>query len=185
MLESGIKRVEAIKERLKTFGTPLTQINFLESLLKSSETFETKRFVTDELCHLYEDEKMFEKAAKCMSSRAGIDVTFREKIESYLKAAEFYARLGKIDDAEEMFTRAARVSNSQQKARILLARKNIYQVCVKDCSAAGKTASCVPFLEKLMKMNLDDIEKHNVRKKLMDSYKRLGKFKEAELLGGM
>jgi len=64
-----------------------------------------------------------------------------------------------------------------------LARKNIYLVLAEGLEAEGKRAGAVKFYEKLIKMNLDDIEKGKIKVKLLGMYNALGLFREAKLLG--
>lgn len=175
-----------IAEKLRNMHTSLTKISYLESALKKTAfTFEIKRFIWDNLILLYEERKMYEKAAKASAGLAGIEVAFREKIECYLKAGEFYSKVGKIEDSEEMFTRAVRNSTSEQKVQILLARKNVYLASAQELISKGKRASALKFYEKLSKMKLDDLERKEVKENLITIYKALGRFKEAEFLGGL
>ena len=64
-----------------------------------------------------------------------------------------------------MFVRAGRDANNSEKVKIKLARKNIYFVLAKDLEAKGKRKGAVKFYEKLVKMNLDDVERDEIREK--------------------
>jgi tetratricopeptide (TPR) repeat protein len=177
---------EEIEAKLNKLVTSLTKIEYLESALKkTSLSYDLKRFVWNSLIALYESEGMYDKAARAISSRAGIDVTFKEKIEAYLKAGGYYAKVGRIDEAEDMFTRAIREANTEQKNMILLTRKNVYLASALDLERKGRKAMAGNFYEKLLKMKLEEVEKKDVKEKLMNLYKSLGKFKEAELLRGI
>lgn len=180
------KTKEEVEYRLKELSNNLTKIAYLESIIATTSfSFELKRFVWAKLVEVYQERGMFEKAAKALSNKAGIDVTFKEKISDYLGSAELYAKIGKIEDAEQMFVRAAREGNSDQRKVILLTRKNIYFVCAQDAEKKGKKAMAGKFYEKLLKMKLEDIEKEDIKEKLINLYRALGKFKEAELLKGI
>ena len=180
------KTVEGVKEKLGEMNTDLNKINYLESALGvAGFSFEIKRFLWKELSELYESRKMFEKSAKAMANKAGMEVMFKDKVDSYVTAAELFSRVGKVDDADEMFVRAMRDANSEQKTKVKLARKNIYLISAKDLESKGKRASAVKFYEKLIKMNLEDIEKVEIKKKLLGTYKALGLFREARLLEGI
>lgn len=176
--------IEEIEEKLGEMNTVLNKIGYLESAVKvPGFSFEIKRFLWDMLCGLYKERKMFERAARAMSNKAGMDVSFRDKVESYLSAAELFAKVGKIDDAEDMFVRAGRDANFGERAKVKLARKNIYFVLARGLEADGKRAGAVKFYEKLIKMKLDDVERDEVKEKLLVMYKALGMFREARLLG--
>jgi len=178
------RTAEEIEVKLAEMNTALNKIGYLESAVKvPGFSFEIKRFLWNELCELYKERKMFERAARAMSNKAGMEVSFRDKVESYLSAAELFAKCGKIDDAEEMFVRSGRDANDGEKRKIRLARKNIYLVLAEGLEAEGKRAGAVKFYEKLIKMNLDDIEKGKIKVKLLGMYNALGLFREAKLLG--
>ncbi|MBU3924078.1 MAG: hypothetical protein KJ592_04120 [Nanoarchaeota archaeon] len=180
------KSIEEIEEKLLEMNTALVKIGYLESALKESGfNFEIKRFLWKELARLYEERKMFERAARAMSNRAGMEISYREKMESYLSAAELFAKVGKVEDADEMFIRASRESSEEQKVKIRLARKNIYSVLARDLEMKGKRASAVKFYEKLIKMKLEAVEKDEIKDKLLVTYKALGMFREARLLEGV
>ena len=180
------KTQKKIAGKLSEMNTALNKIIYLESALNVIRfDFETKRFLWKRLSGLYEERKMFERAAKAMSNKAGMEVSFREKIDSYVTAAELYSRVGKIEDADEMFVRASRDANAEQKMKVKLARKNIYLISAKELEGKGKKASAVKFYEKLIKMNLEDIEKNEIKNKLLVTYKALGLFREMKLLEGI
>ena len=109
---------------------------------------------------------------------------FKEKIDSYITAAELFSRVGKVDDAEDMFVRAGRDANSEQKMKVKLARKNVYLISAHELERKGKRASAAKFYERLIKMNLEDVEKVEIKEKLLSTYKALGMFREAKLLEG-
>lgn len=178
------KTIEEIEERLESTNTTLSKIAYLESAVKEHGfSFEIKRYLLGTLSNQYKERKMFEKAAKTMSEKASLEVTFREKVESYLEAAELFATTGKIEGAEDMFIRAIRDASTEQKNKIKLARKNIYFNMAKELEKKGKKATATKFYEKLIKMNLDEIEKKEVKEKLLTTYNALGLFREARLLG--
>jgi tetratricopeptide (TPR) repeat protein len=180
------KTIEEIEERLSKMNTELNKISYLESALRETGfSYEIKRFIWRNLAELYDKRKMYEKAGKVMSNKAGVEITTREKIESYLSAAEFYSKAGKVDDSDEMFFRALRDASGEQKTKIKLARKNIYLVSAQSLEYLGKKASAIKFYEKLIKSNLEEIEKGMIKEKLLLTYKSLGMFREARLLEGV
>ena len=175
--------LEAIEDRLNSMNTALNKINYLESALTTPGfSFELKRFLWGRLSELYIERKMFERAAKAMSNKAAVDVEPKERINSYIDAAEYYSKAGKVRDADEMFSRAIRDANPEAKTMIKLARKNIYLTIASELDRRGRKASAVKFYEKLIKMNLEDIEKQDVKAKLIATYNAIGMFREARLL---
>jgi len=178
--------VDELKRRLESERTSLNKLVYLESAIKQRDlTFEMKRFILGKLAEFYEERLMYDKAGRALANKAGIDISYRDKIETYLKAAELFAKSGRLDESEDMFVNAERNSTSEQKQRIKLARKNILLVNAHYLEKQGKRASALKFYEKLIKMDLDLIEKKEVKDKLLKTYKQLGKFREAALLEGI
>lgn len=185
MVQVREKTLDEIEAKLDTMMTSLNKITYLESCLKQGFTFEIKRFLYEKLAGLYGDRKMYDGAGKAMMNKANIEVTFREKIESYLKAAEYFAKAGKVEDSENAFVRSLRDANEEQKRKVRLARKNIYFISARDLVKSGKKASALKFYEILIKMPLDDIEKEEVKDKLIVTYRALGRFNDARLVEGI
>ncbi len=178
------KTIEEMEKKLVSMNTALNKIVYLESALGvSGSSFEIKRFIWGELARLYEERKMFERAARALGNLASMEPMFRERVDSYVMAAEMFCRIGKISDSEEMFVRAARDVAADGKEKIMLARKNVYFSFARKLEKKGKRASAVKFYEKLIKMKLENIEKEAVIDKLRESYSALGMFREARLLG--
>lgn len=178
------KTIEEIEKKLLEMNTVLNKIGYLESALRETGfSFEIKRFIWGELARLYEERKMFERAARALGNLAGIEPMFRDRMDFYVMAAEMFCRIGKIGDADEMFVCAVRNASSADKEKVKLARKNVYFGFARELEKKGKRASAVKFYEKLIKMKLEDIEKEEVVEKLRVAYKALGMFREARLLG--
>ncbi|MCH7850790.1 MAG: hypothetical protein IH845_04065 [Nanoarchaeota archaeon] len=180
------KNIEEIEDRLLSMDTPLNKITYLESVLKEAGfNFEVKRFLWGRLSDLYCERKMFEKAARAMSNKAALEIMSKDRIESFITAAELYSKIGKVEDADVMFARASRDSDVNSIVRVKLARKNIYFGAARELEGKGKRGSAVKFYEKLMKMALEDVERTMIKEKLIGSYKGLGMFREARLLEGV
>jgi len=180
------KSVEEIKHKLLEMQTALNKIVYLESALREvGLTFEIKRFLWGELGNLYAEKTMYEKAAKAMMNKAAMEVSPRGKMDSYIFAAEYYSRTGRVDDADEMFIRASRDATPQERIKLEMAKKNIFLVLAKEFEKKGKKATAAKYYEKLIKMNLEEFEKNEIKVKLLSTYKALGHFREARLLEGM
>lgn len=179
------KSIDEMERKLSTMVTPLNKIVYLESALRAgvAANFEIKRFVWGELAVLYEERKMYERSARALANLAGMEAMFKDRMDSYVMAAEMFCRVGKIVDADQMFALAARDASEKDKAKVFLARKNVYLKMAYDLESKGKRASAVKFYEKLYKMKLDEVELSEIREKLIVSYKALGMFREARMLG--
>ncbi len=180
------KDLDEIKEKIAATNTVLSKIYYVESALRElSFGLDIKRYLYQALSDLYAERKMFDRAAKSMSNKASMEITFRNKIESYLQAGELYSQALKSDDAEEMFLRASREANDTEKQRIKLTKKNIYFKTARELEKKMKRSAAAKFYEKLIAMNLEPIEKKEVKEKLTGIYKSLGMFREIKLLEGI
>lgn len=174
--------LEQINAKVSSMRTNLNKIDYLESAFKKEFSIEIKKSILKDLAELYEQERMFDRVAKTYSIKARFELTFKDKIDSYLLAADFYCKLGKIEDAEEMFSRASRESNEFQRKEIIVKRKEMYFRFAEYLEKIGKKSSSLKFYEKLLKMNLNEQEKEKAKEKVVRNYKILGKFKEAEII---
>jgi hypothetical protein len=171
-----------VKSKFDSLNTDLTKMEYLESVLKTDATMDVKKFAYLTLTELYEKKLMFDKAAKVISAKAGYDSTFREKIDSYLRAGELFAKSGNIVLADDMFVRASREGNSEQQAKTSIARKNIFLTVASDLEKRGRMSHAVKFYEHLLSLKLDELEKSLIKKKLVDYYKRVGRFNDARIV---
>ncbi len=170
-----------VKAKFESLNTDLTKMEYLESVLKTSDVnMDVKKFALGMLADLYDRKLMFDKAAKAMAGKASYDITFREKIDTYLKAGEYYAKAGNILAADDSFARASREGNAEQQSKVALARKNIYFAVANDLEKRMRMANAVKFYEHLLTLKIDDLEKAMIKKKLVEYYKRVGRFVDAK-----
>jgi tetratricopeptide (TPR) repeat protein len=177
--------LEQIKERLGRMRTNLNKADYLEGAFKKDLSIEIKKFILETLTQIYEQDRMYSKAAKAMSNKARFDSTFKERIISYTKAAEFFCKIGSIEDSEDMFNRAFRESNEVEKLDIIKIRKEMYFSSAEQLEKIGKKSSALKFYEKLIKMRLDELEKEKVKEKLVRTYKLLGRFNDADVISAL
>jgi len=171
-----------IEERLSKMSTSLNKIAYLESAVKGNFTYDIKRNLWARLAALYEESKMIDKAVKAILNKAGVDISKNDRIESFIKAAELYAKSGKLDEAEDIFKKISKDEGSVQRERVKLAMKNIYSLLAQEAEKKGKRTAAVKYYEKLIKMNLEDFEKAQIKEKLAEYYKSLAKFRELRAL---
>jgi tetratricopeptide (TPR) repeat protein len=176
------KNLEQLKEKLAEMKTNLNKIDYLESAFKKEFSIDAKRFILDSLAELYEKDLLYEKAAKVISNRSVFEITFKEKIESSIKAADFFCKTGKIEDAEAMFSRAVREANEIQRKDILRRRKEMYFRHAEQLEKDGRRSKAMKFYEKLINIKLEEPEKFMVKERLAKTYRLLGRFKDADMI---
>jgi len=183
MVQVKERTFQEVKAKYESLATDLIKMEYLESTLRGPDSsIDIKNFAYSCLATLYERRLMFDKAGKAMAMKAGYDTTFREKIETYLKAAEYYAKAQQLMIAEDMFVRASREGNAEQQARVALTRKNIYLSIAAELEKKGRMTNAAKFYEQLLSMKLDELEKSLIKKKLLEYYTKMGRFNDAKLV---
>jgi hypothetical protein len=77
--------IEQIEERLNSMNTALNKINYLESAINvTGFSFEIKKFILKNLAELYDDRKMYERAARSMINKAGVEASVKDRIDCYM-----------------------------------------------------------------------------------------------------
>lgn len=183
MVQVKERLFQEVKSKYETFNTDLMRMEYLESTIKIPDIgMDVKKFAYTNLADLYNNKMMYEKAAKSMWGKAGYDITYREKIESYVKAAKLYAKAGNFLGAEDMFTRAKGDANSEQKIKIEEARKKIYINIGEELENKNRMSNASKFYEHLLTLKLEEKEKEEIKKKLSNYYKKMGRFHEAKIV---
>jgi tetratricopeptide (TPR) repeat protein len=175
------KTLGEIQERLKTMSDFL-KIEYLEECLKMHFGFEIKRFCNLKLSELYEARMMFAQAAKNMSAMAEMALTYKEKIESYMRETELWIKAGMYERADESFRKALASGNNIEKEEVKYRIKEFYKKHAQNYEKLSKNANALKVYEKLLQMAITDSEKLEIKKKLLYFYGKLGKIREYTLL---
>ncbi|MGK0209627.1 MAG: tetratricopeptide (TPR) repeat protein [Patescibacteria group bacterium] len=180
------KTIPEMQAKLDAMQTELNKLSYLEIALKEHGfSFEIKRYLLEQAGEFYAYRKMYEKAAKTYTVKASLDITQKDRLDSYISAAEFHAKSGKVESADDIFIKATRETDELGQKKIQLARKNIFLLSAQELERNNKKASAVKFYEKLIKMPIEKIEKDMIKEKLITTYKALGMFREAKLIQGI
>ena len=183
MIRIGEHNFQEVKARFDSLSTDLIKMEYLESVLKMNEFgMDVRKFVFFNLGDLYAKRLMYEKAAKAFYSKSGFDSTYREKIDSLMKAGEQFARAGNLISAEDMFARATREANGDQKKSIEVGKIQIFVKIAEEFEKKARMTNAVKFYEELLKMKVSDSDKAKIKAKLIDYYKRMGKFVDAKMV---
>lgn len=180
MLTPGMTKTE-IEQELKGKGD-FVQIDNLGRFLKDPIAMDTKKFVFLKLAALYEKTRMMNDSAKMYDNAAELSIAFTEKIKHYLKEAELYVKTGSFDRVENAMRKALAQSNSKEKEDIYSSVKMLYKEQAKVCEAELRRNQAVKFYEKILEMRISEQEKWEVKEKLLELYRKLGKLREYQAL---
>lgn len=182
MLEKGMNKKQ-IEDELRGKGD-FVQINYLNRFLGKDLSIDMRRFVYLKLGEIYDKLGMQGDRAKMFSHIAELSITFSDKIDNHLKEAEAYIKEGLFDNAERAVKKAMMHANSGQKAEINFLVKDFYKRQAEVYEKEGKRNHAVKIYEKLIPMVYSEVDKEEIKEKLMELYKGLGMMKEYYLLKG-
>src|SRR3989344_2804323 len=124
MIAKEMTRKE-IESKISKMGD-YVKIDYLSSSLKNHIDFDTRKYVFQKLSELYISKGMFADAGKMILSSAEINTTIPNKIQDYLKAAEFFIKGNDNDKTLISMSRAFAIANDSQKAEIKNKVKSSY-----------------------------------------------------------
>jgi len=183
MLNKNMNKQE-IEEFLNTKGN-FMQIDYLKRFLNESPPLDKRKFALLKLTEVYEKLGMCRECAQMFHNLAMISITFADKIQCHIKEAEICIRGGFFDLADKAMNKAMSEANSRQKKEVYDEVVRAYKEQASIYEAEVKRNSATRIYEKLLSMNLSDLEKQEIRGKLIYLYERLGKFKEARFMEGL
>jgi|SRR3989344_6318310 len=166
-----------IEERLKTMGD-YVKMDYLSSCLKSNLDFEARKFVLNTLAVIYESRGMHSEAGRMARNSADINVTFEGKIKDFIKSMELFIKAGIFDEADNVFNKALVLANHNQKIEIKAKRKEIYFGQAQEFLKKDKRKHALDTYEKILTLELNDMEKKWAQNALLDLYEKLGRVKE-------
>jgi len=178
--ERNRKEIEA---RLDKMGDYM-KMGYLAACLKNPIDFDTRKFVLVRLSGLYEARNMFLDAGKMIKAAADINTTYQGKITDFIKACGLFIRAGDYESADVCMKRAIAVANEKQKGEIKRNVKEFYKVWGRFYFENGKRKQAMKAYEKLWNFDLEDVEKAEVREKLLEIYEKLGRIREYNSLKG-
>lgn len=171
-----------IEDFLKDKGD-FVQIDHLTRFLtRDKPPLEKRKFVFEKLAEIYERKRMFNEAAKMWNNIAIAGLTFKEKVQSYVKEAELYIKGGKLDEADESVKKAIGEAHGPERDNVLKIVKEFYKQQASVYEKENRRAQAVRVYEKLLQMNITPQERQEIKDKLLPLYEKLGKVKEYFIL---
>jgi hypothetical protein len=107
-----------------------------------------------------------------------ISVAFSEKIKYHIKEAELYIKAVDFEGVDYAMKKAMSDANASEKAEIYFIIKNSYKKHAEIYEKEMKRNHAAKIYEKLLQMNNSELEKKDIKKKLLGLYEKLGKLKE-------
>lgn len=174
MLDKDMSKSEIEKE-LNGKGD-FVQIDYLTKFIDKKPPINMKKFALMKLIEIYENKKMFNDAARMYEQLAINALTFTERIEHFIKEAEYYIKSGYLEKADSAMRRAMEMSTIVKKAEIYRQMKDFYIKQAEICEREAKRNNAAKIYEKLLIMRISEGERDKIKQKLLSLYESLGKF---------
>jgi len=170
------KKREEIEAKINTMSDFL-KMEYLESCLKTIPDINVSRYCYKKLAELYEKKIMYPEAAKYMAKFGSLCVGSKEKISACVKEAELLIKAGSYDNSDYLYKKAMSLADEPGKFEIKRNMVNFYKQEAANFEKSNKMAGALKIYEKLVNF-IVDAEKNDVRKRMLEIYKKLGKVKE-------
>lgn len=180
MLHRSMTKAEIEKE-ISRQGD-FVKIDNLTRFLDGNPPLEIRKYVCELLAQIYEKRNMFGEAAKKYKEIANMTLSQEIKNELFLKEIELYIKAGDFERADIAAKSLVSGNNSVQKTDIEFKIKNFYKKQAEKYEKENRKGHAVRCYETLMHINLDVLEKEEIKKKLIRLYEQLGRVKEYMIL---
>jgi tetratricopeptide (TPR) repeat protein len=154
------------------------QIDYLLRVLKKDLPYDIRKFIYNKLVRIYNDKRMFSESAKIYEKLAESSVTFRDKIDYFIKEAEALIRAGNYDLAEKCISKACGNANELEKREIYNYFQRYYVNLAKEYEVRDRRSNAIEVYERALQLNLREFEKEEINKRLKVLYEKTGRFRE-------
>jgi len=176
MLRKEMTKVEIEKEL--TGKGDYVLIDNMTRFLKENLPVDIKRFVLLKLVEVYERRSMFSDAALVYDRLIEICMTPADKVGYRTKATECYIKSGFYDKADLSMKNLSGETRLGERAKMNSSIKDFYLKQAQTYEKEKRRARAIQTYQKLLTLNLLDVEKNEINKKLLELYKETGMIKE-------
>lgn len=174
VLERDKREIEIKASKLSDF----LKMEYLESCMRKFNDHEIQKYCALELSRLYENRSMYPDAVKYIFKYQEITGNPSEKNKAMAKEIELLIKGGFYDRAESAVRKAAGILNPNEKFELKRNIINLYTSIAQRAEKVGRHAEMIKVYEKLLPYTVDN-QKNEIKKKLIECYKKLGKIREA------
>ncbi|MCR4327591.1 MAG: hypothetical protein NUV46_03355 [Nanoarchaeota archaeon] len=158
------------------------QIDHLTRYLKLMPPLEMRKFAHLKLAGIYMNKEMYPSAAESFKNAAVNTITFREKQENFLKEAKALIMALRLDESDKALKKALDEGAQSEKDKLYSEIVDFYKKQILVLEKKDKPGNLVKLCEKFMKLKTNDLDKEEVKNKLLNLYTRLGRTKDYQIL---
>ncbi len=174
---------EAINLELSKLSD-FSQIYYLERLLHEKKDISVKKYCHNKLAVIYLNKGMYSKAAENVEAIARMALSYDEKIKSFMDEVKILVAGADFLKAESIFEKVLSVANPLRKVELRKELVRIYKSRAEELEKNMKRGAALVVYERIFKIG-DDIDRKEVKDKLLYYYRVLGKTHEYNRLKGM
>jgi len=156
------------------------KMDYLRRFLREADSLDIKKYLLLRLASICEERGIFSEAVRHVAKAAEIAITYREKIDLYMKETELYVKNFEFDSADKSLGLAMSYANSQEKMELQIKNLDFYRAHGRTSEKADKKRKAIEVYERLIQLKQPIEKKIEVKEKLIELYDKLGRVRDAE-----
>lgn len=161
------------------------KIDYLRRYLRQADSLDTRKYILLMLAGISENKNMTRDSVKYIASAAEISITFREKIDLYLKEAELWIRISNFQEADKALNAALSCGNVNERPAIQDRYIDLYRINGKMAENNDKKRRAIEIYEKLITLKQPYEKKLEIKERLLDLYNKMGRIRDYERIKRM
>jgi tetratricopeptide (TPR) repeat protein len=154
------------------------KLDYLNRFLEKADNIEIKKYILLNLAEVSENRGLFSEAVKQISLAGEIAITYREKIEFFMKEAELWIKLKNFEMAEKAFKKSYFYGSSQEKIELKKHYEDLYKIVGDYFKYENKTQNAIDVYEKALRVCSEKDKELEILKALLKLYEKVGNFSE-------
>ncbi|MDP1728811.1 MAG: hypothetical protein Q8L27_01250 [archaeon] len=172
--------IAEIDRKLKTYLGDMVKIEYLENCLRTMIPNDASRFCHLKLSELYANRLMYGPAAKHLESAADTAVTYKDKIDCYLKEVYYLIKMSDYLMIDKAFKKALMIANNEEKIQVKESLKKMLLSQADEYEKKTMRSHAAQIYERLIEMPItNEQEKKDLMAKTAGLNSKLGRLKEA------
>ena len=153
-------------------------IDNMTRFLKENLPLDIKKFVYIKLVEVYERRGMFADAGAVYDKLIELSLNPTERATYRTKATECYIKSGFYDKADLSMKNLSSEAKLSERTKINSSMKEFYKSQAQQYEKEKRRARAIQAYQKLLTLNLLDVEKDEINRKLLTLYRETGMIKE-------
>lgn len=154
------------------------KLDYLNRYLSHIDNFDLKKYVLLNLAMIHESKNMVPAAIANIIAAADISITYKEKIELYMRVVELHIKRRNFPMAENALKQAMYFAPEMEKTRLKSRYVDIFWNIAKEFEANDKLRQAIEIYEYILSLNQTEEKKTEVKTKLLEYYNKRGMIRE-------